>query len=109
MPSSFSNWFVSTFGVPVPEEFAEFLAEHPKGLSGDGSALWAAEDIIEATEDRDLKSKGICFIGTRDDLYVFLLRANDGRVFVVDRHDYQYVDAWFRSISTCIGLMDFVL
>ena len=105
--STFNTWFKKSFGCPVPREFDEFIGEHPQGLSGDAGTLWDPEEIMACTEERDLAEKGVCMIGTTSTLGVFLLRAKDGRVFVVDRTDFGVVDAWFACISTCIGLLDF--
>ncbi|MBB2984233.1 MAG: hypothetical protein V4793_22795 [Paraburkholderia tropica] len=106
-PEWFVSWFTSKFGKPVPESFAQYLAEHPNGLWSNAGTLWKADTIIDATEERDLHEKGVCFIGETAFETVFLLRARDGRVFASDRFDASIVDAWFSDIDSCISLLDF--
>lgn len=107
MPEWFASWFETKFGKPVPDEFAEYLARHPDGLWSNAGTLWKADAIIDATEERDLHEKGVCFIGETAFEAVFLLRARDGRVFASDRFDASNVDAWFSDIDSCIALLDF--
>lgn len=108
MPRTFADWFEAAFKQPVPEQFATFLAAHPNGLRGDGISIYAPEAIIGETEDRDLEKEGVCLIGKCGNTITdILLRAKDGRVFVVDRTDYKVVDAWFASISSLTGLVEF--
>ena len=107
--SNFSSWFKETFGVDVPKEYLEFVTENSKTVynGGRGGALWDAEYVMSQTEDYEMAEKGVCIIGGGDSLTHYLLRAKDGRVFVVDRHNHTDVDAWFSSIDIMVGLMDF--
>ncbi|MEX3555762.1 MAG: hypothetical protein VB131_03870, partial [Burkholderia gladioli] len=45
-------------------------------------------------------------IGAVDDTRHILLRARDGKVFIVDPMDYQTVDAWFSDVDSLIGLLN---
>jgi hypothetical protein len=45
-------------------------------------------------------------IGTCDDVQHILLRARDGKVFIVDPMDYRIVDASFSGVDTLIGLLN---
>lgn len=107
MPEWFATWFTSKFNLPVPETLAGYLSGHPNGLWSQAGSLWKAEEIIDATEERDLQEKGVCMIGTTAFEGIFLLRARDGKVFVVDRFDHSDVDASFSDIDACICLIDF--
>jgi hypothetical protein len=105
--NDFKTWFEGAFGLPVPSDYEEFLAENLNGLSAAAGVLWEPEEVMACTEERELEGKGICMIGTTTNLGVFLLRARDGRVIIVDRTDFSDVDAWFSNISACISLLDF--
>ncbi|MCP3712458.1 hypothetical protein M3I54_36975 [Paraburkholderia sp. CNPSo 3274] len=106
-PEWFASWFTSKFNVAVPEAFAAYLAKHPNGLCSQAGSLWKADEIVDATEERDLQDKGVCMIGTTAFEAIFILRARDGRVFAVDKFDYAQVDAWFSDLDSCICLLDF--
>lgn len=107
MSIDFANWFGSTFGYPVPEVLSEFLATHPKGAeNGLGPRLWPADQVMAETEDRQLALRGMCLIGTSDSIAHILLRPNDGRVFIVDSHDYAMVDAWFADVQVLANLLN---
>ncbi|WP_334043702.1 hypothetical protein [Burkholderia ambifaria] len=104
---SFAQWFMKAFGVAVPAEFEAYLSEHPQGVeNGYGPRLWTADSIHDETDDRGLADKGVCIIGAVDDTRHILLRARDGRVFIVDPMDYQTVDAWFTDVDSLIGLLN---
>lgn len=104
---SFAQWFTDTFGGRIPAEFEAFLAAHPQGVeNGYGPKIWNAQTIQAETDDRNLAAKGVCIIGASDDTCHILLRARDGKVFIVDRMDYQTVDAWFSDIDSLIGLLN---
>lgn len=103
---SFTHWFNNNFGVVVPAEFDAYLAAHPQGVeNGYGPRLWSAQTIQDETDDRELAGTGVCLIGASDDTRHFLLRARDGKIFVVDPMDYQTVDAWFADVNCLIGLL----
>jgi hypothetical protein len=53
-------------------------------------------------EQRELETN----IGTCDDVQHILLRARDGKVFIVDPMDYRIVDASFSGVDTLIGLLN---
>lgn len=104
---SFAQWFTKTFGVGVPAEFEAYLAAYPRGVeNGYGPKIWNAQAIQDETDDRNLADKGVCIIGASDDTRHILLRARDGKVFVVDPMDYQTVDAWFSDIDSLNGLLN---
>lgn len=107
MPEFFARWFSATFHGPVPDAFSQYLAGHPNGLWSNAGSLWKPEEIIDATEERDLHQKGVCMIGETAFEGVLLLRARDGRVFAVDKFDYSNVDAWFSDIDSCVCLLSF--
>lgn len=107
MPEWFATRFASKFNQPVPDTLASYLADHPAGLWSEAGSLWKAQDIIDGTEERDLQEKGVFFIGTTAFESIFLLRARDGKVFVVDRLDHSIVDATFCDIDTCTSLIGF--
>ncbi|BBA45367.1 hypothetical protein KEH59_01915 (plasmid) [Burkholderia contaminans] len=103
---TFSRWFETQFGCPVPSGLTEYLTEHPSGAeNGYGPRLWTAEAIQEETDDRQLASNGVCIIGAIDSLSHILLRARDGRVFIVDSRDPRSVDACFTDLGTMISLL----
>lgn len=107
MSSNFDTWFAKAFGHQVPEAFAEFLSTHPKGAeNGLGPRLWPADSVMIETEDRDLHEKGVCLIGASDSIAHILMRAKDGKVFVVDNHDYEAVDAWFADVKVLINMLN---
>lgn len=104
---SFAKWFRTAFGVEVPAAFDAYLAAHPQGVeNGYGPRLWNAQVIQDETDDRELAEKGVCMIGASDDTRHILLRARDGKVFIVDPMDYQTVDAWFSDVDSLIGLLN---
>ena len=107
--SEFSACFKDAFGVDVPKAYLQYLTENPKTVynGGRGGALWDAEYVMAQTNDYEAAEKGVCIIGGGDSLTHYLLRANDGRVFVVDRQDHTDVDAWFSSINCMVSLMGF--
>ncbi len=107
VPEWFGTWFTSKFHLPVPVAFGDYLSKHPNGLWSQAGSLWKADEIIDATEERELQDKGVCMIGTTAFEAIFLLRARDGRVFAVDQFDYSQVDAWFSGLDSCICLLDF--
>lgn len=45
-------------------------------------------------------------IGACDSIRHILLRARDGKVFIVDSRDHTTVDAWFSDINSLIGLLN---
>lgn len=100
-----SNWFGKTFGSKAPADLLNYLKDHPEGLAAESGILYDAESIIDYTEERDLQEKGLLYLGTGPMLNVFLLRAKDGKVFLVDKTDFQLVDATFKSLDTCITLL----
>lgn len=106
-PEWFATWFTSKFNVDVPEALGDYLAKRPSGLWSQAGSLWKADEIIDATEERDLQDKGVCMIGTTAFEANFILRACDGRVFAVDKFDYAKVDARFSDLDSCICLLDF--
>lgn len=106
MTNAFSLWFKRSFGGEVPASFARLLDEHPEGMSnGFGPTIWSASDITAETKDRGLIEKGVCMIGTSDSIAHILLRARDGRVFIVDSHDHTSVDAWFSGVDSLVNLL----
>jgi hypothetical protein len=107
MAKSFADWFNKEFKSEVPEAFAQYLAQHPKGArNGFGPCLWTAENVIAETEDRDLIEKGICLIGASDSISHILMRAKDGKIFIVDSRDHQSVDATFCDVQVLINLLN---
>lgn len=107
MSSEFVTWFATTFGCPVPKDYGEFLSKHPSGAqNGFGPRLWPADRAIQETGDRDLAAKGVCLIGASDSIAHILMRAIDGKVFIVDNHDYALVDAWFSDVKTLCNLLN---
>jgi hypothetical protein len=107
--SKFSSWFKNSFGSDVPEAYLEFLYSNPKSVYNDGrgGVLWDVEYVMSQTEDYEMAEKGVCLIGGGDSLTHYLLRAKDGRVFIVDSTNHSDVDAWFSSIECMIALMGF--
>lgn len=104
----FENWFQASFGVKVPRGYLEFIAKNPNSVyNGRGGSLWDVQYAMSETDVREMAEKGVCVIGGGDSLTHYLLRAKDGRVFVVDRLDYSVVDAWFSSIDDMLALMGF--
>ncbi|MBN3729330.1 hypothetical protein [Burkholderia sp. Tr-20390] len=104
---SFAQWFMKAFGVSVPAALEAYLIAHPQGVeNGYGPKLWTAQAIRDETDDRELAEKGVCIIGAADDTRPILLRARDGKVFIVDPMDYRTVDAWFSDIDSLIGLLN---
>lgn len=101
----FPKWFEKTYGVPAPEELLTHLAENPEGIQAEQGILYTAESMMDYTEERDLQEKGVLWLGTGLCLSVFLMRAKDGKVFLVDKTDFQVVDASFRSLDTCKQLL----
>jgi hypothetical protein len=107
MSSEFATWFATTFGHRVPEAFGRFLSTHPNGAeNGFGPRLWPAGRVMNETEDRELAKKGICLIGASDSIAHILMREKDGKVFIVDNHDYALVDAWFADVTTLCNLLN---
>lgn len=83
-----------------------YLKDHPDGSSGSSGSLYGMEDIMAYTEERELESKGVLFLGTGDTLNVFLIRAVGGKVFLVDETDFQSVDASFKDLDMCRNLLN---
>lgn len=107
MSSKFATWFVNAFGLPVPEAFGKFLSKHPNGAeNGYGPRLWPADRVILETEDRSLAENGVCLIGASDSIAHILMRAKDGKVFIVDNHDYALVDASFSDVTVLCSLLN---
>ena len=107
MSIDFAAWFVSAFSSPVPESLSEFLTTHPKGAeNGLGRRLWPADRVMAETEDRALAEKGVCLIGASDSIAHILMRASDGKVFIVDSRDYAIVDAWFAAVKVLVNLLN---
>ncbi|MFP3637509.1 hypothetical protein [Paraburkholderia sp. SIMBA_054] len=103
---TFDQWFRHAFGTSLPEPFGTYLANHPRGVeNGYGPRLWPADRIREETQDRRLVEKGVCLIGASDSIRHILLRASDGKVFVVDSRNHRSVDATFACVDTLIGLL----
>lgn len=107
MSADFATWFATVFGHAVPEDYRDFLSKHPTGAqNGFGPRLWPAERVREETEDRELIKKGVCLIGASDSIAHILMRAKDGKVFIVDNRDYALVDAWFSNVTTFCNLLN---
>lgn len=102
----FKRWFEKTYGCKAPDELINYLKDNPEGSCGTSGSLYGIEDMIDYTEDRNLQEKGVMYLGTGDFLNVFLLRAKDGKVFLVDKTDHQVVDAWFKDLQMCLNLLD---
>lgn len=104
---NFTQWYTKSFGIAVPAELETYLAAHPQGVeNGYGPRLWTAEAIQGETDDRELADKGVCMIGASDSIAHILLRARDGKVFIVDSMDHTAVDAWFSGVDSIIGLLN---
>jgi hypothetical protein len=107
MSSEFATWFAAAFGHPVPDAFEKFLSSRPNGAeNGFGPRLWPADRVMVETDDRGLAEKGVCLIGASDSIAHILMRAKDGKVFIVDNHDYGLVDAWFSDVTTLCNLLN---
>lgn len=107
MYSDFPAWFAENFGLPTPKAFAQFLAKYPMGVeNGFGPRLWPADRVMQETEDRGLVEKGVCLIGASDSISHILMRAKDGKVFLVSSRDNQNVDAWFADVQVFINLLN---
>lgn len=107
MRFEFAAWFAKMFGHPVPDAFGQFLSTHPKGAeNGFGPRLWPVERVVIETEDRELAEKGVCLIGASDSIAHILMRAKDGKVFIVDNHDYTLVDASFSDVTVLCNLLN---
>lgn len=104
---SFPKWFEQTYGTPAPAELLEYFTEHPEGLAVEQGSLYSAEDMVAYTEERELVEKGVLYLGIGASLTVLLLRAKDGKVFLVDKTDFQSVDATFKNLDTCKSVMGF--
>lgn len=102
----FKKWFVRNFKCDPPDSLMGYLKDHPDGSSGSSGSLYGLEDIMAYTEERELESKGVLYLGTGDLLNVFLIRAVGGKVFLVDKTDYQVVDASFKDLDTCRNLLN---
>lgn len=103
----FPKWFEKTYGTPAPADLLEYFTEHPDGLTVEQGSLYTAEDMVAYTEERELGENGVLYLGTGASLTVLLLRAKDGKVFLVDKTDFQSVDATFRDLGTCQSVMGF--
>lgn len=101
----FKQWFVRNFKCEPPAELMGYLKDHPDGSSGSSGSLYGVDDIIAYTEERELEEKGVLYIGTGEFLSVFLFRAADGKVFLVDENNFQAVDATFRDLEICMNLL----
>ncbi|WP_274644636.1 hypothetical protein [Pseudomonas serbica] len=102
---TFPKWFEKNYGTPAPAELLVHFSENPNGVQAEQGVLFTAKDMVEYTEERDLQEKGVLWLGTGLCLTVFLLRAKDGKVFLVDKADFQSVDASFKSLDTCKQLL----
>lgn len=95
----FCVWFKRTFKVDVPQEFYDHLKTFSDGIYGDNYVLYKESEIITRTENGDsILGKGFCIVGhwNKD---IIILRAKDGKVFMVDSKDLSRVAAWFCNIS----------
>lgn len=107
MRSEFATWFATTFGHSVPKEFGTFLSTRPEGAeNGFGPRLWSADRVRVKTEDRQRSEQGVCLIGASDSIAHILMRAKDGKVFIVDNHDYALVDASFSNVTVLCNLLN---
>ena len=48
----------------------------------------------------------MCLIGASDSIAHILMRAQDGKVFIVDSHDYVAVDAWFADVRVLVNVLN---
>lgn len=101
----FKAWFACAFGLELPEPVERFMSAYPRGAGGSCGSIWGASDIVSYANANQLGEKGICLIGTTTNRGVFLLRARDGKVFVVDQEDYSKVDATFSNMDVCVALL----
>jgi len=53
-----------------------------------------------------LAAKGVCLIGASDSIAHIVMRAQDGKFFIVDSHDYEAVDAWFADVKVLVALLN---
>jgi len=104
--TEFKSWFVDTYHSEVPQDLLEYLQERPDGVTCESATLYNAEDMMAYTEERELEEKGFVYLGTGNTLDVFLLRAADGEVVLVDQTDFESVDATFKSLSTLRNLLN---
>ncbi|WP_321817109.1 MULTISPECIES: hypothetical protein [unclassified Paraburkholderia] len=104
--NTFNEWFAGAFGVDMCQSFAQYLQAHPKGMeNGCGPRIWTAAAMRVETDDRELAKKGVCLIGRSDSIQDILLRARDGKVFIVDSSDYRTIDATFSGIDVLVSLL----
>lgn len=105
--AEFEAWFTQSFNMRVPESYKDIIAENPSGISGETAKLYELSEVVGLTDERELFNTGVCLIGEAESLTHILLRVSDGKVFVVDRMDYKFVDATFRNTETLTCLLDF--
>lgn len=101
---NFRKWFTQQFKCEPPGELLGHLKDFPEGSSGSTGSIYGLDDIIAFTEERELDAKGVIYLGAGD-LSVYLMKAVDGKVFVVDSKDYKSVDATFKNLDVCKSLL----
>lgn len=101
----FSAWFARSYGYEVPEAFARFISRNPTGISGPCGKFWAPCEIVNVTEECDVIGRGICIIGAATTFRLFMLRASDGKVYLVDGTNYTSVEATFADMAVCLDIL----
>lgn len=101
----FPAWFARAFGLEVPTEFERYRTRSPHGLTGRWGRMFPAAEIIDISEQCGLIKHGVCFIGAASTLRMFMLRARDGKIFVVDGTDHTIVAGTFSDMETCIEIL----
>ena len=101
----FPAWFARVFGLEVPAEFDRYRQRNPHGMRGRWGRMFAGSEVITVSEQCDIIKHGMCFVGAASTLRMFMLRARDGKIFVVDGTDHNVVAATFCDMETCLELL----
>jgi hypothetical protein len=101
----FPGWFARVFGLEVPVAFDRYRQRNPVGMRGRWGRMFPAAEVIAVSASSDIVQHGMCFVGVAASQQMFMLRARDGKIFVVNGTDHRVVTATFSDMVTCLELL----
>lgn len=101
---NFSVWFKRELKQAVPACFYNFIKLYPNGVNWSNGELFGEDKIIDTTIDyQKIIPVGFCVIGL-DQLGLYIMRAKDGKIFLVSKNNYHKTIAWFLNVNLLIDI-----
>ncbi len=96
---NFSVWFKRELKQAVPACFYNFIKLYPNGINWNDGEFFGEDKIIDSTIDyQKIIPAGFCVIGF-DSRGLYIMRAKDGKIFLVSKANHHKTIAWFTDIN----------